>query len=213
MESSTESRKKRDTSKKHLAILDGAIRVFIENGYDASSMDRIAEEARVSKRTVYNHFASKEILFQDIISSFLAQRDEMKPIQYTRDLSLKEQLCRFAQAEIYLVDDPTRRGLSKLFTSVFLMDPALCASTRSRFSPHSALIRWLTAADRDGVLGIPSPELAARLFYGMVEGCITWPATMSDGVSLNYSAPILEELLNTYLMRYHVDTCTHARQE
>ena len=60
MESENNNRKKRDTSKKRLAVLDGAVRVFIESGYEASSMDRIAEEAGVSKRTVYNHFASKE---------------------------------------------------------------------------------------------------------------------------------------------------------
>ena len=205
MESTTDARKKRDTSKKRLSILDGAVRVFIESGYDASSMDRIAEQAGVSKRTVYNHFASKEILFQEIITAFLAERDERKPIQYTRDLPLKEQLRRFAQAEIYLVDDPTRRGLSKLFSSVFLTDPALCVITRGRFSPHSELIRWLSAAKSDRALNLPSPELAARLFYGMVEGCITWPATMTGGVSLNDSAPILEELLNTFLLRYQPD--------
>ena len=205
MESTTDTRKKRDTSKKRLSILDGAVRVFIENGYDASSMDRIAEQASVSKRTVYNHFASKEILFQEIITAFLAERDERKPIQYTNDIPLKDQLRRFAQAEIYLVDDPTRRGLSKLFTSVFLTDPALCAITRGRFSPHSELIRWLTAAKSDSAMNIQSPKLAARLFYGMVEGCITWPATMTGGVSLNDSAPILEELLNTFLLRYQPD--------
>ena len=205
MESTTDARKKRDTSKKRLSILDGAVRVFIENGYDASSMDRIAEQAGVSKRTVYNHFASKEILFQEIITAFLAERDERKPIQYTNDIPLKDQLRRFAQAEIYLVDDPTRRGLSKLFTSVFLTDPALCAITRGRFSPHSELIRWLSAAKSDRALNLPSPELAARLFYGMVEGCITWPATMTGGVSLTDSAPILEELLDTFLLRYQPD--------
>ncbi len=206
MESTTDNRKKRDTSKKRLSILDGAVHVFIENGYDASSMDRIAEQAGVSKRTVYNHFASKEILFQEIITGFLAERDGRKPIQYTHDIPLKDQLRRFAQAEIYLVDDPTRRGLSKLFTSVFLTDPALCAITRGRFSPHSELIRWLTAAQSDGALQFPSPELAARLFYGMVEGCITWPATMTGGVSLNDSAPILEELLDTFLLRYQTES-------
>jgi hypothetical protein len=44
------------------------------------------------------------------------------------------------------------------------------------------------------------------LFYGMVEGCITWPATMTGGESLNDSAPILEELLDTFLLRYQTAT-------
>jgi TetR/AcrR family transcriptional regulator of autoinduction and epiphytic fitness len=205
MENQSDNRKKRDTSKKRQTILDGATRVFIESGYESSSMDRIAEVSRVSKRTVYNHFESKETLFQAVISVFLAQRDQRKPIQFSRDIPLKEQLRGFAQAEIYLVDDPTRRGLSRLLTTVFLTDPALCQFTRSRFSPHSELIRWLSEANSACSLRVPSPELAARLFYGMVEGCVTWPATMTEGSSLAHSQSILEELLDTFLMRYRFD--------
>jgi len=37
-------------------------------------------------------------------------------------LPLEEQLREFADAELYLIDDPTRRGLSKLLTATFLMD-------------------------------------------------------------------------------------------
>ena len=56
--------KVRDKSKKRAIILEGAIDVFIEMGYELASMDKIAEVAGVSKRTVYNHFGSKENLFQ-----------------------------------------------------------------------------------------------------------------------------------------------------
>ena len=73
------ARKKRDTSLKRKAMLKGAVKVFTKNGFDASSMDYIAEVAGVSKRTVYNHFPSKEILFQAIVAGFLKQRDEIKP--------------------------------------------------------------------------------------------------------------------------------------
>ena len=53
-------RKKRDTSAIHNQIIDGAINIFTKYGFDAASMDNISEEAGVSKRTVYNHFASKD---------------------------------------------------------------------------------------------------------------------------------------------------------
>lgn len=198
------ARKKRDTSLKRNVILEGAIKVFTENGFDASSMDRIAEVAGVSKRTIYNHFPSKEILFQAIVADFLKQRDEIKPIRYVSALSLEEQLKEFARAELFLINNPVRRGLSKLFTSVFLMDIDFGKKTRSQFEPHKAFTIWLNAAKEDQKLSFQSPVLAARVFYGMVEGCLTYPALFSDGESLIYMDPLLDELISVFLACYKV---------
>lgn len=195
-------RKKRDTSLKRNAILEGAVKVFTKNGFEASSMDRIAEVAGVSKRTVYNHFPSKELLFQAIVEDFLRQRDEIKPIDYVSARPLEEQLKAFAKAEFFLIDDPVRRGLSKLFTSVFLMDIEFGRKTRSRFEPHKAFIVWLNAAKEDRKLCFESPELAARIFYGMVEGCLTYPGLFTDGASLKNADVLLDEITATFLSRY-----------
>ncbi len=202
------ARKKRDTSLKRKAILEGAVKVFTKSGFDASSMDCIAEAAGVSKRTVYNHFPSKEILFQAIVADFLKQRDEIKPIRYASALPLEEQLKEFADAELFLINDPVRRGLSKLFTSVFLMDIDFGKKTRSQFEPHKAFILWLNAAKQDQKLSFESPELAARIFYGMVEGCLTYSALFSDGASLKNADYLLEEIILTFLNRYG---CSHSR--
>lgn len=196
------SRKKRDTSQKRKMILEGAVRVFTEKGFEASSMDRIAEVADVSKRTVYNHFQSKESLFQAIVEDFLQARDNIKPIEYSKELSLKEQLRKFAEAELYLINDPVRRGLSKLLTSVFLMNVAFGTETRSHFEPHKAFIIWLNEAKEDHKLCFQSPELTARIFYGMVEGCLTWGALFTDGASLKHADDLLDEIILTFLSRY-----------
>jgi len=195
-------RKKRDTSSKHTAILEGAIQVFIENGFESSSMDTIAEVAGVSKRTIYNHFSSKEILFQAILADFLKQREAIKPIKYSPDTPLGDQMKEFARAELYLIDDPIRRGLSKLFTSVFLMDIEFGKATRSQYHPHQALILWLDSAKADGKLCYQSPELAARIYYGMVEGCLTYPALFTDGASLKTVDFLLDEIIETFLSRF-----------
>ena len=55
------------TDRKRAAILDAAEAEFRQAGYEATSMDRIAASAGVSKRTVYNHFPSKEVLFAQIL--------------------------------------------------------------------------------------------------------------------------------------------------
>ena len=55
------------SERKRQAILNAAISEFLANGFRGSSMDAISTRAEVSKRTVYNHFESKEALFQAIV--------------------------------------------------------------------------------------------------------------------------------------------------
>lgn len=45
-------------------LLAAAKRVFLARGYDGASMDEIAAAAETTKRTLYNHFPSKEKLFE-----------------------------------------------------------------------------------------------------------------------------------------------------
>lgn len=48
-------------------IMEAAATLFLRNGYLGTSMDEIAALARVSKQTVYTHFADKERLFTDLV--------------------------------------------------------------------------------------------------------------------------------------------------
>jgi TetR/AcrR family transcriptional repressor of mexJK operon len=48
------------SARKRRAILEAATTVFLDTGYQGSSVDQIAAQAAVSKQTVYKHFADKE---------------------------------------------------------------------------------------------------------------------------------------------------------
>jgi AcrR family transcriptional regulator len=50
-----------------LAIEDAAIQLFLEQGYHATSMRQIAEHAGLALGGIYNHFSSKEEIFEAII--------------------------------------------------------------------------------------------------------------------------------------------------
>jgi AcrR family transcriptional regulator len=50
-----------------LAIEDAAMELFIKNGYHATSMRQIAEHAGLALGGIYNHFASKEEIFEGIV--------------------------------------------------------------------------------------------------------------------------------------------------
>lgn len=49
------------------AILDGAHRLFVEQGYAATSMRQISEKAGLALGGIYNHFATKEAIFSEVI--------------------------------------------------------------------------------------------------------------------------------------------------
>lgn len=48
-------------------IREAAARLFLEKGYAATSMDDVAAAAQVSKQTIYTHFATKDVLFADLV--------------------------------------------------------------------------------------------------------------------------------------------------
>jgi AcrR family transcriptional regulator len=51
------------------AILDGAYRLFRRKGFVRVSMDEIAASAAVTKRTLYYHFTSKDLLLAEVLEA------------------------------------------------------------------------------------------------------------------------------------------------
>jgi len=58
-------------------IVRAAIRVFLENGYAATSMNRVADEAGVIKATIYSHFKDKEQLFTAIFEELVLKKVDL----------------------------------------------------------------------------------------------------------------------------------------
>lgn len=51
----------------HVKVIDAAIILFGERGIDATSMDAIAHASKVSKATIYSHWANKEALLTEVM--------------------------------------------------------------------------------------------------------------------------------------------------
>jgi AcrR family transcriptional regulator len=49
------------------ALLDSAATCFFESGFAATSLDQVAQRARVTKGAIYHHFASKRDLFMAVL--------------------------------------------------------------------------------------------------------------------------------------------------
>jgi TetR/AcrR family transcriptional regulator, mexJK operon transcriptional repressor len=55
------------SARKRNALMLAATELFLEKGYDGTSMDDVAAKAAVSKPTVYKYFSDKERLFAEIV--------------------------------------------------------------------------------------------------------------------------------------------------
>jgi AcrR family transcriptional regulator len=71
---------RRRTQRRH-AILEAAMRVFLEKGYHQASVHDIIDEARIARGTFYLYFPSKQELFGELVAEFLqALRGRVKRI-------------------------------------------------------------------------------------------------------------------------------------
>lgn len=193
----------RDKSKKRAEIIRSAEDVFISMGYEKASMDKIAEKAGISKKTVYNHFQSKENLFEVIVDGLLEQSQKLKSIEYDSYKSLEEQLQAFAESEISLIDSPKKLELSRFLTLTFLNDSEFQRKIVSKYPPmHIGLINWLKEAKEDKRIKTDNLEITAKLFYALVIGAITWPVLFTDGLDKELVNPILDEVIKLFLARY-----------
>ena len=193
----------RDKSKKRKMITDGAIKAFMEHGYKSTSMDIIAKYAGVSKKTIYNHFMSKENVILTIISDYLDGKSVLKEIKYDSSTPIEDQLKMFANAELYLVNTPEKLGLARLLTLTFIEDRELAVRIVMNFEPNRLkFINWLKEAVSDNKLVIDDYEHAASIFYSLIEGGITYPVLFQPELNVKRSNILIEESIITFICRF-----------
>ncbi len=197
------TRKPRSTQLKRQSIIDAAIVAFQTYGYDNTSMDRIAEQAGASKRTVYNHFPSKDVLFEAVVDRFLSESTALKQIPYDPHRTLEVQLSAFVDAKLSVLQHPAWVGLLRVGISALFRDPALARRAAEQAEVGARyLALWLRDATDDGRLDVADPELAAQLFWGMVSGALFWPQALEGTMPAHTVASLRQELVATFLARH-----------
>ena len=113
------------SQKRRRDILLAGKRVFFESGYQLASVDRIAEVAGTTKRTVYDHFGSKEALFSDVIAFACAQFVSLLPKVESLPANPAEGIRLFATRTRELVSSPDIIRFQRLVLAEAERHPAL----------------------------------------------------------------------------------------
>ncbi|CCG38455.1 TetR/AcrR family transcriptional regulator [Xanthomonas citri pv. mangiferaeindicae] len=164
------------TDRKRNAIVEAAIAEFRQHGFEATSMDRVAATAGVSKRTVYNHFPSKDALFGEILRGLWQRSAEAVNLAYRPDQPLHLQLIALLQQKLRLLDDPAFIDLSRVAIAEGIHSPARARELLSQLgSKEEGTTTWLRAALADGRLTGVEPDFAAQQLQALVKGFAFWP--------------------------------------
>lgn len=165
---------------KRQAVIEAAERAFLEQGYADASMDGIAAEAGVSKRTVYNHFPSKQDLFQAVVDRLYAGLHEVRRRGLPLDRPPAAVLTEFAEDLLVQLRRPQMQGLYRLILSERPRFPelGLAFSAGGKGTAFALLEEYFAAQTARGVLKVDDPWEATALFLGMLKESVYWPALL-----------------------------------
>jgi TetR/AcrR family transcriptional regulator of autoinduction and epiphytic fitness len=139
-------------------------------------MDRIAATAGVSKRTVYNHFPSKEALFAQILQQLWESSLEGADPAYRGDRPLREQLLELVKQKLRLLNDENFVDLARVAIAAGIHSPELAKDMVARMGDREeGLTTWIRAAAADGKLKMSDPVFASMQLQGLIKGFAFWP--------------------------------------
>lgn len=86
------SRREREKLARRKSILQAARELFYIHGYQASTIDMIAERAELSKGTIYSYFESKDELYVSAIIDAFIELENALVVTASRDIPVEEKL-------------------------------------------------------------------------------------------------------------------------
>ena len=193
------------TDRKRAAILEAAVAEFRQSGYELTSMDRIAASAGVSKRTVYNHFPSKEALFAQILQALWERSVEGLDLAYRGDRPLRPQLLELVNQKLRLLNDGNFVDLARVAIAAAIHSPERAQQMVARMGDREeGLTVWIRAAVADGRLKTGDPLFASMQLQGLVKGFAFWPQiTLSQPpLSAAQQKQVAETAVDMFLSYY-----------
>lgn len=171
------------SDRKRRQILDGAKALFLEHGFDTTSMDAVAGHAGVSKATLYVHFHDKDALLLALVEDECGRLGAPMLWQpHDGPIALDAELRAIARAFLSFFMNDRGLAMHRLIMSCASRYPAI-AHAFMKAGPDrcdAEVAAFLRAAERQGLLRIPDVKLAATQFLTLIQGrtILKWALSM-----------------------------------
>jgi TetR/AcrR family transcriptional regulator of autoinduction and epiphytic fitness len=186
------------------AILAAAEALFLDGGYDGTSLARVARSAGVSKATLFKQFPTKASLFEATVLAVGQAPGRDVTVPPPGDLHAGLLTLGWEYAKV--LTHPRTANLIRLLIAEAPRFPELRERTFD-FGTLPALValgRYLRAEQDAGTVTANSPETAAAQFLGMIATAIFWPRLVHAGWSMTEDEErrAVEEAVRTMVARY-----------
>ncbi len=155
-------------SAKRDSLIEAAIQLFAEKGFDAASVKDITQRADVAKGTLYVHFKDKEDLVEQVFAFCHRQNVEACDLGLDREPTAIGKLClRMENAIRWAIEHPREALVDRMY----LNHPSRYSLDRSGYSRQAhfgtvdPIIRQGIA---DGELKNLPSTLLGEVFFGVV---------------------------------------------
>jgi AcrR family transcriptional regulator len=167
-----QERKAREKEELRQEILDAARDLFVELGYEAVSMRRIAEKIEYSPTTIYLHFRDKSDLLDCICSDTFSRLVDLLEAISRTEPSPVAALKRGLRAYIdFGLEHPAQYRVAFMMPDAHHCDPEHPSrSDEAGQRAFSCLVATVAACAHSGALHIPNVELTAQMLWTSVHG-------------------------------------------
>ncbi|MFJ8113812.1 TetR/AcrR family transcriptional regulator [Streptomyces sp. NPDC096132] len=157
-----------------------AIGLFARQGYEATTMDHIAERADVARATVFNHFTQKTGFLEEWGARRRARVLEILRQEHAEDLPVGERLRR------YIGEMATLNIESRPETAVLMEASARFGRLLRDPTPERELARIIEDGVKKGEVraGVDPGEVGSLISAGYFAGVLRWTATEPEPFDL-----------------------------
>jgi TetR/AcrR family transcriptional repressor of mexJK operon len=188
--------KARLLERKHEAITAAARELFLQHGYENTTMEMVAKHAGVSIMTLYRHFSRKDTLFEAVIQHLCAQQAKKNARETLWEGSPSEVLQKLGRARLAFVLNPEEVALYRVIIGALDHFPEVGHMYYQMTQQSPLLSSYLQGLAQQGILHVPDPPRSAQAFVSLLQGQIV------ERVRLGVSpAPTEEEI------EQHIDHC------
>lgn len=157
---------------KHEAILKAATRLFLRNGYSHTSMDAVADAARVTKQTVYAHYESKDALFTRMVAQLCEKHTPPLSLLADSHKPLQDALYEIGLGFINMVTSHEGLAATRLVIAEAQKHPKLAQRYYEGSTQRmvSMMAQFLARQNKRGLLSIADTSSAASYFFALLKG-------------------------------------------
>ncbi len=158
-----------------LRLVEAAIRLFAEKGYESASVSEIVAAAGVTKGSMYHYFQSKDDLLLEIYQQVLAmQLDKLERLAAGPGTPVDR--LRAVAVDVVVTTIEHLDATTVFFRSMHLLEPANWAALRAQRRRYHERFRALVEEGQAiGLLRTDmSADLAVHFFFGSVHHLQTW---------------------------------------